>query len=541
MSWNVSKIEDIIRNRLIINSNSDSFYNCYHKCADKELILQLYNKTNHEIIFGRRGTGKTTLFKSLHHYANCGLDKKSICRCIYIDMEDVVPNEETLQDVDDSIIVIETYRKLLLKFTEFLLDFYTEVHNTGAYYEILYTQEELKELDKKLSIFADLIVYGKKSVSKTNYTEDTQKTVEQTKDSNISAKINLNFDECNSKGILSFLKSKKRTEIQKVHVQSEFEYILDIDSLKTLIGQIVNLFKIDRLILCIDEFTRVDKGTKDTIQPNIAQLIKDTFFRINNVSVKITSLWHKTEIQKRRLTGNRIGIELGEDIERSIDLDTMFFNDKYNRDFFENMLLNTCILFGEDEEKQIKGNSKDGLKQYIVESLFSNDEIFQLLICGSQGIPRVFGNLIIAAINKRRQLKKDKIDADIVYDCITQNFKQHTRRKLPYMDESIIDKFDEFIDEHKSRFILISNNEYKNHKIEIDGLIENNYMHQYPSENIDRKLRNKYKVYLVHFGNYLEVLDMKTWRKQVKKDGINLYPKLPIEMIKHPQMYEICF
>lgn len=512
-----------------------------YKCADKDLILQLYNKTNHEIIFGRRGTGKTTLFKSLHHYANCGLDKKSICRCIYIDMEDVVPNEETLQDVDDSIIVIETYRKLLLKFTEFLLDFYAEIYNTGAYYEISYTQEELKELDKKLSIFADLIVYGKKSVSKTNYTEDTQKIVEQTKDSNISAKINFNFDECNSKGLLSFLKSKKRTEIQKVHVQNEFEYILDIDSLKTLIEQIVNLFKIDRLILCIDEFTRVDKGTKDTIQPNIAQLIKDTFFRISNVSVKITSLWHKTEIQKRRLTGNRIGIELGEDIERSIDLDTMFFNDKYNRDFFENMLLNTCILFGEDEEKQIQGNSKNGLKQYIVESLFSSDEIFQLLICGSQGIPRVFGNLIIAAINKRRQLKKDKIDADIVYDCITQNFKQHTRRKLPYMDESIIDKFDEFIDEHKSRFILISNNEYKNHKIEIDGLIENNYMHQYPSENVDRKLRNKYKVYLVHFGNYLEVLDMKTWRKQVKKDGINLYPMLPIEMIKCPQMYEICF
>lgn len=56
-----SKVEEIIKTHLIINSNTDTFANCYYKCANKDNLMQLYNKRNHEAIFGRRGTGKTTL------------------------------------------------------------------------------------------------------------------------------------------------------------------------------------------------------------------------------------------------------------------------------------------------------------------------------------------------------------------------------------------------------------------------------------------------------------------------------------------------
>lgn len=540
MYWTQSKIEGIIETHLIINSNTDSFSNCYYKCANKDILMHMYNKRNHEAIFGRRGTGKTTLLKALYFYTNNGLDSNAINRCVYIDMEDVVPNDNELCSPEDSTIIIETYRNLLIKFLEQIIEFYCQISETTVYYDIKYSQNEIKDIEKKIDFLSNLILYGKESISKKNHTEKIAETTENTNNSSITANINAGINERHSKFLIDFLIRKRRNQVQEVLIEKNIEYTLDINAIKTALENVISAFKLGKLIVCIDEFTRVDKGLRRTIQPNIAQLIKDTFFRINDVSVKITSLWNRTEMQVRQLSGSRIGIELGEDIERSIDLDTMFFDDKHNKNFFENMLLNTCVFFDSNHKNEEirKLEIPEGLKEYIIDLLFSSKEIFKLLICGSQGIPRIFGNLIISSINERQRLKKEKIDAEIVYNCVVHNFTQITRRKLPYTEE-IVRKFDDFIDERQSRIILISNKEYDNNKEKINGLLDNNYMHQYPSENVDRKIRNRYKVYLVHFGNYLEALGIKEWRKKIKSDGISLYPKIPNPIIKDPEKYQL--
>ncbi len=540
MYWTQSKFEEIIKTHLIINSNTDWFSNCYYKCANKENLMRLYNKRNHEAIFGRRGTGKTTLLKALCFYTNSGLDTNAINRCIYIDMEDVVPNDDELPLPVDATIVIETYRKFLIKFLEQLVEFYWQVSETMAYYDIEYSLNEIKNIETKLDILSNLIFYGRKTVEQKKHTEKTSETSEGTKDVSLTANVNAGINDQSAKVLLDFLIKRKRSRIKEILIENNIEYTLDINAIKIALEDVIIAFKVGKLIVCIDEFTRVDKGLSKTIQPNIAQLIKDTFFRINYVSVKITSLWNRTEMQIRQLGGPRIGIELGEDIERSLDLDTMFFEDEYNKKFFRNMLLNTCVYFDENYE-EIKTRDKEipeGLEKYIIDTLFASEEVFQLLICGSQGIPRVFGNLIIASINERERLGREKIDAEIVYNCVVHNFTQNTRRKLPYMEEFVC-KFDDFMDEKQSRFILVSNEEYQQNKEKINGLLDNNYMHQYPSEKVDRKIRNRYKVYLVHFGNYLESLGIKQWRKRVKVDGISLYPKIPSQVLENPQKFQL--
>lgn len=535
-----SKIEEIIKTHLIINSNTDTFANCYYKCANKDNLMQLYNKRNHEAIFGRRGTGKTTLLKALCFYTNNGLDDKSVDRCIYIDMEDVVPNDDELSLPVDATIIVETYRKLLLVFLEQFLAFYWQVSETMAYYEIKYSAKDLEKLEVKLDILSNLIFYGKKQTGLKKHTEKTSVTSEATKNAALTANVSTGMGDKSSKALLDLFIKRTHNKVKEVLIEKDIEYTLDINAIKTAIEEVIDAFKIGKLIVCIDEFTRVDKGLSKTIQPNIAQLIKDTFFRINNVSVKITSLWNRTEMQMRQLGGPRIGIELGEDAERSIDLDTMFFDDEHNKKFFKNMLINTCMFFDEDYNGPKGRNMEipDGFDNYIVNALFTSNEVFNLLICGSQGIPRIFGNLLISSINERERLGKERIDAEVVYNCVVHNFNQNTRRKLPYTEEFVC-KFDDFIDAKQSRFILISNKEYEQNKERINGLLDNNYMHQYPSEKVDRSIRNRYKVYLVHFGNYLESLGIKQWRKKVKADGVSLYPKIPSRILEEPHKFQL--
>lgn len=63
-------------------------------------------------------------------------------------------------------------------------------------------------------------------------------------------------------------------------------------------------------------------------------------------------------------------------------------------------------------------------------------------------------------------------------------------------------------------------------------------MHQYPSERVKRRLRNRYKIYLIHFGNYLESLGIKEWRKNLASSTA-LYPDIPEDAIAAPEMYQL--
>lgn len=540
MDWSQSKIEEVLKFHLLINANTDCFYNCYYKCANKRHMLDLFEKKNHEILFGRRGTGKTTILRALTYYTNyenTGPQKK---RCFYVDMEDVIPNDCELSNNNSKVIIVETYRKLLSNIIDQFMDFWCDISDVRNYKGINYTKSEINYIAKKIDQLHTLVTYGTKKTDNLQEIEKINTKIESDKGYSISNELEISADPLKmsaaSKFFAKFNRSKSKARIEEISLEKRNEYVLDVNRIKDTIEKIVMLLKLDCLIICIDEFTRVDKGVSETIQPYIAQLVKDTFFRINGVSMKITSLWNRTEMQIRQLGGARIGIELGEDIERGLDLDTMFFEDNHNRCFFKNMLVNTYTLFYNDNSLE----PTEELKKYIVDKLFSSDEAFDLLVCGSQGIPRVFGNLIISAIDKRIAQEKPKIDPEIIYECVINNFTQMVRRKLPYTDSNIIEKFDEFIDNNKTRFILISTKDYDNNKQEINGLIDNNYMHQYPSEKIPRKIRNKYKVYLIHYGNYLEILDMKEWRKNIQSSPvISIYPQITQEMIDSPEIYQL--
>lgn len=61
-------------------------------------------------------------------------------------------------------------------------------------------------------------------------------------------------------------------------------------------------------------------------------------------------------------------------------------------------------------------------------------------------------------------------------------------------------------------------------------------MHQYPSETIHRRLRNRFKVFLVHYGNYLESFGLKEWRK-ISQEDIDDYTN-QIFILAHYNQYK---
>ena len=71
-----------ILDNLKMSSDVVSYEDCYQLCANKDHIENLMS-SDHQVIWGRRGTGKTTLQKAFTHYVN-NIQSNRNLKAIYV-------------------------------------------------------------------------------------------------------------------------------------------------------------------------------------------------------------------------------------------------------------------------------------------------------------------------------------------------------------------------------------------------------------------------------------------------------------------------
>lgn len=549
----VRKFREKLTHELKINANNQGFYCCYSRCANKQLILDLYSSKNNEIIFGRRGTGKTTILKGLSYFVNeIQHDDDLFCHAIYIDMEDIVPNKIELENSDDDY-VREIYRSILTKILERINKFCEKISAVGTYYNVVYyTDDEILKILELIDELEKAITEGTRLVK--NVTEVDQISEEilksRTRDLQLSGTIQ-------RKSFLSSLsaaiaKKFSKTDSNSFLTEKQIKYRININEIRNLLDKLLEACKIEILYLCLDEFTIVDKNASVPLQISVAQLIKDTFFRNRHIIVKISSLWNREKMQARYFGIDRRGIELGEDVKWSVDLDEIFFDSRTNMsDFFAEVLGNIMLYdsgfsYYDDtktSEKNIAFQKECSINAgtAMIAKLFKTRNSYNQLICGSQGIPRVFCNLISSCIARTNRRGETIIAFSDVVDAIIENYTQGVRKKIPDGLE-LLNTIENYVMDQKTRFFLVSMQDYKKIQNQIEGLVDANALHQFPSANVDRRLRNRYKLFLVHYGNFMEALAGKNSSNFLENDkrcDALLYPKLPPNMIAKPTQYQL--
>lgn len=539
-------------NEFKINANKQGFYSCYERCANKQLILDLYNSENNEIIFGRRGTGKTTVLKGLSYYVNqMPHEDENFCYAIYIDMEDIVPNKIEFASLPENYSR-EVYRLILLKIIERFYNFYDRISQNNSYYNLVfYSSSEIEDIADTILKLDETVKEGSTFLSGK---ESTNNSIEETVKSN-KKELMINGHSQNRSLFLNLSAAIKNsftnTHSNTVSVSKKFEYTININEIRKLFSKLLLFCKIENLFLCFDEFTIVDKDIPQSIQIEIAQLIKDTFFRDEHITVKISSLWNKEKMQRRYFGTDRRGMELGNDIKSSVDLDEIFFNSSLNAETFFAELLGNILLsnFSLQNYNRHLSSTDNIVKQReisinagntMIDKLFKTRNAYYQMVCGSQGIPRVFGNLLINCIANTDKLNELQITFNDVQESIISNYLQSVTKKLPEGME-LLHIIEEFISNNKTRFFLINIKDYKKIQHQIEGLVDANALHQYPSSNMDRKLRHRYKLFLVHYGNYIEALKTNSCNSSEfdKQYDAKLYPLLPDDLFSNPLKYEL--
>lgn len=486
-----------LRRTIFLNSNTLNFEQCYHICANKNKLEELLRREN-QIVFGRRGTGKTTIFKAFTYFVN-EIYEENYSSCWYTRLDECIPTGIEIADDNLDNIVLFCIKKFLEKFIKFLYQENEKIENGNRHdYR---TKEKIADSLLKLS---DLVENGSKITQKISETESINDDTFSQRERDISMG-SPSEEFCNIFRWFHLKFSRQKNYKREISSTKEkgFVYQIDINELKEAIDSLLEIIGYDVFYVCIDEFSQIDRDIPYTIQPAVAQIIKQLFFNSTTVVVKIASVWNEARMQNRQVNGNREGMELGHDIFQNdeLNLDTMF---KHSNDdamfFFKEVLLNDVLLYEYSESPNER--ERNALSDYIIDQLFAHGS-FRHLVCGSQGIPRIFGILLENCLKQLNDRKKDKITVEIIFESIINNYLYDIRQSIPYTSPICV-SIDDYVSRTKHRYFLVTSADYNIGINFFDGLVANNALHQCPSEQLPRQLRNRYKLFYVHYGNYLE-------------------------------------
>lgn len=330
---------------------------------------------DHQVLFGRRGTGKTHALRYL----------ESIIRAsgnvpVYVDLR-TVGSPEGLFQAD---VVHPTERAARL-----LVDMLTHVHE--ALLEAALNDEHLivdtqfvNHLDFLLGAISSIRVSGEVEVR----TEDERAAAEKSSGSfgfgmgkDPALDLKLSNEHSNSAKEVS-AETRRGTERTSLNFRDISKALRDL----------ANSLSTKRVWLLLDEWSSVPAD----IQPYLAEFLVRCVLPLQMFTVKIGAIEQQSVFRSELANGALIGIELGADVTANIDLDEfMVFeqNEEQARRFFLGLIFKHVTVGVEIEERLPELVQE----QDLVRLGFTDVRAFDEVVRAAEGVPRDALNVLSRA------------------------------------------------------------------------------------------------------------------------------------------------
>lgn len=440
-------------------------------------LFTLLQNPDHQIIYGRRGTGKTHALNFLQSQLE---NKKFIP--IYVDMRNIGSNGGIYSDY--ALPVTE-------RATRLLIDTFSVVHDQILEYVLLNDSAcDLSKygplLDELARSISEIEVIGNIELEETNNSSSTEKNESVFSVSLKDISINTKDEASNSIG-----------KIKRQKVQGQARHRVHFTTVNSIFTRLKSLMGSKELWILIDEWAEVPLD----LQPFLADLIRRTLFSIKGITIKIAAIEKRTNF-KLPFGENYIGIETGADIFASLNLDEfmVFDNDpSKSKAFFKTLIYNHVNQFLIEEGQGITN------KEAFINAAFTQIGAFEELVRASEGIPRDAINVLIHSAIKA---DNEKISIPNIRGAarswfITDKEKSVTAKaEAKYLLRFIID---EIIGNRNSRAFLLSSEQQDD---TVEYLFDNRIIHLI-KQNISSKDTpgERFNVFAIDYGTYVHLIN----------------------------------
>lgn len=485
----------------------DSYYSLF---IGDELLKQL-EVFDHQIIWGRRGTGKTHLLKAFTQKINANPKAKALA--FYISCDELsfqTPVDMSFNSDMEKMkyLAKETYKCFLLNLVEMIINEYESIVKNKDFY-LYKTNGEKKEyrnrVDNSLMALYENCTYGLPIGINMERTEIESQSKLNSKESSKKISVAQGFS---LKNLISNFKffSKNSRDKKTIQTSSDekkvtYNYGFNTSKTRLLIKSIIDALQIDCLYLCLDELWLIDKKREISLQPLFLEYLRQAFFNSKQIIIKIASIREVTKMNSKASPQNSYGLQSGHDITELINLDTQLVNEKEKRVHFEKILTARINYFSQKRE------DKKYDSHYVVEAVFKNEIHLSNLITFSHVIARNFLTILQRSLNTiNYDLRHKFIHTYLSKNIVIKTYLDDKRSNLPFNENSLFSTINNYINNTKNYFFLLPIEQVRRLKSEIDNLVYVEIIHQIPSSLLTSSLMDSYKGFYVDSGKYLYTL-----------------------------------
>lgn len=476
--------------------------------VDVGIIAQI-NNTNNQIIYGRRGTGKTHIFRVLASHL---LDNLSNA-IVYVDARTL---GSTSQFSDQAVPMkqrcLSLFRDVLGEVYNGLLDYIVNEQKDNANAALEALNELGKVMTEPVSTYAVERVTSRK-VDKTS----TLSSLDLSAGIKDGLGLSLRDNAGNSL-------EEEQTTAYRVAQQDKVIF----PALHSLLKDVLQQSNITLFIL-LDEWSSIPID----IQPYLAEFLKRGFFANPQVVVKIASLEYRSNFGERQESGQILGFEIGSDISTALDIDDYYVYDRNPEvvtDLFSDMLYKHLKSELPDNYLESKYQITSGRR---LVAIFTDRFAVKELVRASEGVARDLINIFTSAYFAAQRTAHENITRGLILEAAHQWFEQDKAKNL---DEELLQALativQEVVGHRRVRYFMLPR-EKENHPV-IRRLFDSRVLHLIQRGYIDKRNPSlRYNTYTLDYGTYANLLktnqfksDKKIERelREIDKDRLEVLP-----------------
>ena len=459
-------------------------------------IPSLLQSLDNQVIYGRRGTGKTHLLKYL---AETKKEEGDVA--LYIDLRTIGSSGGLYADAS---------QPLGMRATNLLVDLIEELHTQVR--ELIENTSTFDEVLDKIIPSLDEIGLAATQVRVVGSTENSitvSAATEVGSESNVS--VGLNGSQPSVRA--SARKRRKRSsQLTQSHKQSGRETLtVQFGMLGRALSSLLKAMNGKQLWLLLDEWSSIPSE----LQPYLADLLRRSFFPVAGICVKIGALERQSHFIEATGRGTEyVGIDLGADTAASLDLDDflVFRADRSHAlTFFSQLLYRHLVVLMSELGYEFQIRTATEFREICFAS-----HAFDELVRASEGVPRDALNLagLAAAITVDKPITVRNIQV-----AARDYFLRDKEGKISDKAQSLLNVIVRDCVERGTRVLALKRpQESNNHLVQI--LYDNRLIHRIEQGVMmkdDYSVR--YDLYLVDFGCFVNMLS----RGEVRavNDGID--------------------
>jgi hypothetical protein len=340
-------------------------------------LSTLLSSVDHQVIYGRRGTGKTHALAYLAGRQDARGDVTA-----YVDLRNIGSSGGLYADYS---------RPISERATSLLVDTLVAIHDSLLRFFVSHPEDpDLSQTGPALDALAHAIT----QVQVVGTIESEEKAqASQASTNQMGAKVSVS-----GAGELS-LTAEDRTNQQ---YEARFKRMgterlhINFGSVGSAFRRIASLLQPKRLWILLDEWSSLPPD----LQPYLADLLRRSLLSVTGISVKIAAIEHRTRFQIPYEIGGYLGLEVGADIAADINLDDfMVFDNDSDRAkaFFQDLLFRHARSVAA-ESGDLETVPEDPVQ--LVRLAFTQVRVFEEFVRASEGVPRDAINLLSLAAQR---------------------------------------------------------------------------------------------------------------------------------------------